>query len=90
MIFLRPFLPYIIGAGIAALVTASGAAWLGWQRVDHWKGVAEAAEARERAARATIELLRAEMESDNAIDQIPDDSLGGAVDPRWLLEVRPR
>lgn len=35
-------------------------------------------------ARANMALLRAEMESDNEIDQIPDDGLAGAVDPRWL------
>lgn len=81
---------YLMGGAAAVVLGLAGAAWWGWQRVDHWRGVAQAAEARERAARATVELLRKEMESDNAIDQIPDDGLGDALDPRWLLEGRPR
>lgn len=81
---------YLIGGAAAVVLALAGAAWWGWQRVDHWKERAAAAEARERAARATVELLRNEMESDNAIDAIPDGDLGSAVDPRWMFEPRPR
>ena len=75
----------IAAAALALIAALSGAAWYAWQRVDHWKEQAEAAQARERAARAAIILLQREIASDAEIDAIPDDGLGGAVDPRWML-----
>ena len=76
----------MVGA-VAAFVALAGAAWLGWERAEQHKERADIAEARVASLRASVRLLRAEMESDNAINNIPDSDLGRAADPRWLRGI---
>ena len=85
-----PFLPYIAGAVLAALVGLSVALWWQTVRVDSLKAENDALSAQLRAEKARVILLRNEMESDRAIDQIPDNDLPGAVDCRWLARRRLR
>jgi len=80
----------IAAACAVAALLAGGLAYYAFQRVDHWRGVAEASQARERAARAAIALLQKEIASDAEIDAIPDGGLADAVDPRWMLNPAPK
>ena len=84
---LAPFLPYIAGAVLTAILGLSVALWWQTGRVDSLTVKNEALSAQLRAEQARVILLRNEMESDNEIDQIPDTDLPAAVDCRWLLEA---
>jgi hypothetical protein len=87
---LAPFLPYALAAALSAALVASVAAWWGWSRAPDLAVENDALSARLRASEARLTLLRNEMESDRAVDAIPDDGLRGAVDPRWLFDPAPR
>jgi len=87
---LAPFMPYALGAALSAALVASVAAWWGWSRAQDLATENAALEARERAHQARLNLLRNEMESDRAVDTIPDAGLRDATDPRWLLDPAPR
>ena len=58
MTLLRPFMPYIIGAGLMAVVAACGAAWLGWKRAAHWQAQSAAYERRVTALELEAEQAR--------------------------------
>jgi len=78
--------------------TAILAAALGWSmwraemavnRAERAEDKVASLEAQLGAEKARVTLLRAEMESDNAVDEIPDAGLADAVDPRWLFTDDP-
>ena len=79
--------PYIAGAVLTAFVGLAGALWWQTGRVDSLTTKNAALSAQLRAEQARVTLLRNEMESDNAINNIPDTDLPNAVDCRWLLEA---
>ena len=81
---------YVLGAAMSAAVVASLAAWWGWSRATSLAVENDALSARLRASEARLTLLRNEMESDRAVDTIPDSGLAGAADPRWLFDPAPR
>ncbi len=77
----------IIGP-VALVASLGGAVWWLSGRVDSLKAQLAVSDARLRSAKATINLIRTERESDAAIDAIPD--IGGAIPDRWLHPAAPR
>ena len=79
--------PYIAGAVLTAIGVLAVALWWQTGRVDSLAAKNAALGAQLRAEQARVTLLRNEMESDNAINNIPEADLPNAVDCRWLLEA---
>jgi hypothetical protein len=76
----------LIAATIGAIGT--GGMYLLWRSetatVDRLEKRIIGLEAQLANTTARLNLLRDEMESDNAVDEIPDSDLPDFVDPRWL------
>ncbi|MBM1556654.1 hypothetical protein JQV19_08340 [Sulfitobacter mediterraneus] len=83
MIFLRPFLPYITGAALAAALASSGALWVQTMRLRASQADKVALALSLGACEARALNLTEDKESDNEVDNIPDDDLRNVPD-HWL------
>lgn len=84
MIFLRPFMPYIAGAALVAALGLSGALWVQTQRLRASQADKVALALSLGACEARALNLTEDKESDNEVDNIPDDDLRNVPD-HWLL-----
>jgi hypothetical protein len=83
MIFLRPFMPYIAGAALVASLGLSGALWVQTQRLRASQADKVALALSLGACEARALNLTEDKESDNEVDNIPDDDLRNVPD-HWL------
>ena len=100
MILLRPFMPYILSAGLMAFVAACGAAWWGWNRVvalnienadlkDSIASLEEAAEQAKEARRVADAWRQRESERARQMDASIEALLtGDFADADLVLDPR--
>lgn len=75
---------YVIGAATAAFLGLSGALWLTWSALDASKAESAALGLQLSGCNARVGNISKDKESDDEIDDVPDDGLRD-VPVDWML-----